>query len=110
MGLTAFRISTRNTITPTHRLLTKRPVLPVYPNTQGEMKVQMASRQLIYARPEETAGELSWMPARIAITAPTIQLLKALPFVYAPYTQGEMNNQMPASNAMVLAAFIAPIS
>ena len=55
----------------------------------------------------EYAGRAIRMIPKRIMNPPTIQQFHAFPFVYAPYTQGETKNHMPASRQIVLVAFAA---
>ena len=72
-----------NTITPTHRLLMKRPVFAVYPYTHGEMKVQAPRMKLRTLTPRVLSGLEVRIAANSTIKAPTIQLFQAFGIMYA---------------------------
>jgi hypothetical protein len=103
----ALNIATTNRITLPLTLLTNLSVLFAYWNTHGEMNIQTARTQLIPL--------IHWVRFKSAmlkrttaqIADPTIQLFQDVGNRYAPYTQGDTKNHIPASNAIELADLLA---
>jgi hypothetical protein len=80
----ALRSATKNTMTPTHRLLTNLPVSPVYLKIHGEANVQAPNRQLSQLNHASETGFPIRIAAAMTIRPATIQLFHELAIMYEP--------------------------